>query len=357
MLTDAQVLDVVAHELRAQASDSFLRRLGDVPFVEPEDPIGMKKLNAIVNAGTMDFESVCMSLDLAWGYMKRCTDVADLIGCKAAEDALPSLFPRDNLPGAFTVFLKGMLFGEQLWTRTGSTDRDEVRRQKTFHEAVSAFLLVLERRYRAAKVASDDLSANLGGRTAVQDYFDQIRKAAPKRAEVELPKDDAKRVERRTDLRAVYGDTDSDPCGSVKRPTSRGGSRVGDDFQGLFAADESKVDYGHGVESKDDPAIDGVPMQLAAMIQARGICHRKTYHGSCPDEGARNERGEAKCRWNHDVIEIQKFKDKAEQDFLRLHWKEIVEADKKGGLMQMLNELKEKHPNQTYGDDSGSKRE
>jgi hypothetical protein len=308
LLTDAQVLDVVAYELRAQASDSFLRRLADVPFVEPEDPIGVKKLNSIVNSGTMDFDSVCVSLDLAWGYMKRCADVADLIGCKASDDALPALFPRDNLPGAFTVFLKGMLFGEHLWKRCGTSDRDEVRRQKTFHDATSSFLLILERRYRAAKVAADDLSANMGGKTAVQDYFDQARKAAPKRAEPDH-KGDYKHIERRTDLHAVYGDEDSeDVFGSFKRPPSRVQPRtpeepmsIPSDFLGLFASEKEESPV--LIESKDDPSFHGVPMHLAVAIQARGICHRKTFYGTCPDEGLKNERNELKCRWSLKCLE------------------------------------------------------
>ena len=83
----------------------------------------------------------------------------------------------------------------------------------------------------------------------------------------------------------------------------------------------------------------------------------KTYHGTCPDEGLRNERNEPKCRWSHDVTEIQKFRDTVEQNFLRLHWKDMTEAEKKGALMQMFIDLKEKHPNNKTGDDSSHKRE
>ena len=111
------------------------------------------------------------------------------------------------------------------------------------------------------------------------------------------------------------------------------------------------------IETKTEGTVDGFPMHLAAVMQTKGICHRKTYHGACPDEGLRNERNEPKCKWNHDAAEIQKFKDKVEQDFLRLHWKEMMDADKKGSLMQMLNDLKEKHPSYKTGDDSGHKRE
>ena len=59
----------------------------------------------------------------------------------------------------------------------------------------------------------------------MQEYFDQIRKGVPKRADVELPRDDAKRTERRTDLRVVYEDYAYDPCGGHKRPVSRSGPR------------------------------------------------------------------------------------------------------------------------------------
>jgi hypothetical protein len=128
------------------------------------------------------------------------------------------------------------------------------------------------------------------------------------------------------------------------------------DFLGLFASEKEESPV--LIESKDDPSFHGVPMQLAVAIQARGICHRKTFYGTCPDEGLKNERNEPKCRWSHESSEIQRFKEKAELDFLRLRWKDISEADKGGGLMQMFSQLKHKYPKYNIGEDqSASKRE